>query len=113
MTRERSKSPFPAAFRVICELENEQTPTIIAEPDDELLEASKHRGRRCRNCRTWDELAIGWTRLVSICDEDGYQKEEWVCKLCMAERNSLKYTYSSKDLIQSEERPFARRRRKP
>lgn len=119
MTRERSKSPFPAAFRVICDIENEQMKTVIKEPDEELLDACSHRGKRCRNCRTWDELAIGWVRLVSICDEDGYQKEEWVCKLCMSERESLRYTYSASDLrdsgAQTVETPFGnkKKRRRP
>ncbi len=102
-TRGRSMSPFPNAFKLLVELENEGTSTIIQEADVDLLEACAHKGRTCVNCKTIDELAVGWLKIVSIREEDGTQKESWVCKLCSAERSPQRYSYSSSDLSNSEE----------
>jgi len=112
MSRGRNISPFPTAHKFLRELENELTPTVIAEPAEDLLEACTHRGKRCKNCRTWDEVALGWEQVITICEEDGYKKEEWLCKLCCSERAPLKYVYMANELIQSEERPFDSKRTK-
>lgn len=112
MTRARSRSPFPNAYKVIAEAENERTATIPAPPLPELLAACTHQGVTCAGCGTFDDLGFDWNHAVVISDE-GDLSDEWYCKLCFKRETSpLPYKYKARVLDNAVDEPF-RKKKKP
>lgn len=110
MNRSRKSSPFPTAYRVIADAENDRTLTIPAPPSDTLLEACKHRGATCSVCGEFDEIAFDWGHGV-VMNDDGDVVDEWYCKLCYKrELAPSPYRFQSYKLDNAVDEPFNKKK---
>jgi hypothetical protein len=107
MSRSRKFSPFPTAYKIINDHENNATPTVRMSVLPELLDVCRHRGVTCAHCGTFDELGFDWSHAVII--EKGAAKHSWYCKLCFKQETSPEpYSYSSTGLDGAIEEPFSK-----
>lgn len=101
--RKRSTSPFPSAYKVITDHENDKKKTVRVGPTVELLQGCRElNGVKCKNCDTWDETGVDW-HIVIFMEEDATPKYSWYCKLCFKSEDHLKsdYVYSGRHLKNS------------
>jgi hypothetical protein len=110
MNKGRSKTPFPQAYRVINDIENDKCQTIPAEPLPELLDACRHRGLTCAHCSRYDDLGFQWHHTIII--KNGVFCHSWYCPPCF-KLGTLPspYSYNSTELPSSIEEPFAKKRK--
>lgn len=106
-TRTKSISPFPSAYKVICDFEIDCTPTKVWTPSQDLLDACKRNEYVCSGCGELGEVDYDWSMAV-ILNEDGDSTQRWYCKLCFHDdtKEPAPYAYKGNGLDNAEETPF-------
>lgn len=80
--RTRSKSPFPSAYKVLNDIENDREDTLKIPITEEFIAASKQKhGVWCQKCGHSDETGLDWY-MELILDEEGRQMYAWTCGTC-------------------------------
>lgn len=104
--RNRNLSPFPSAYKLLCDIENDKEPTLKIEITEELrIATGRKKGVWCQKCGDKDETGLTWL-MDTILEADGPPTYIWTCIECQHTKAALKdteYSYKGKVLDDSVE----------
>jgi len=90
--RQRNLSPFPSAYKLLCDIENDKEPTLKIEITEELRIASERiKGVWCQKCGLQHETGLNWV-MDTILEIDSPPTYIWTCVSCQEAKHATRGT---------------------